>query len=359
MNSEHGLITVLSVITVAAVWTAAAAMLFPNVRGKNSMLPTGVVFWAIGCSLQAPWVYRIVDAHLGGENLTNLLYRSAVVIALGCLEVMVIRAMRGNKVRQLEAAVWVFTALVIAAQTALFFAADWSVSDPFLGQYVGEPLREIFSSILPFCVGLYGVQVLAVAFKGLPGYGEWTTRWGVGLIGVAAIVDLAWTTFCLTLSALRVFWNPQLFMTGTVDPIWEVAVVTEAGVTAIGVIVAAARPVLVPAWRRVLLVVSIPISERALHANPQYSVHKRSERIEAAFKSRGEVAELTLWQRWAELEDNIRLRQFRPRWYERHLIRLMMSAASAGMAGSIVSPLLSTTPNTAHQPDPTRIESAA
>lgn len=358
MTSEHSLITAAGVVTVAAVWTAAAAMLFPNVRGKNSMLPTGVVFWAIGCTLQAPWVYRIVDAEIGGHNVTNLLYRSAVVIALGCLEVMVIRAMRGNKIHQLEGAVWIFTAMVIAAQTWLFFAADWSVSDPFLGQYVGEPLREVFSSILPFCVGLYGVQVLAVAFKGLPGYGEWTTRWGVGLIGIAAIVDLLWTTFCLTLSALRVFWNPQLLTSGTVDPIWEFAVVTEAGVTAIGVIVAAARPVLVPAWRRVLLVVSIPVSDRALRRNPEYSVHTRQERHTAAFVSRGEVAELVLWQRWAELEDNIRLRQFRPRWYERHLIRLMMGAASAGMAGSIVSPLLTATPAAEHRTDPTRIESA-
>lgn len=357
MTATEGWITGTGVATVVAVWIAAAAMLFPNVRGKNSMLPTGVVFWAIGCSLQAPWLYRIVDEALGGENLTNLLYRSAVVIALGCLEVMVIRAMRGNRVRQLEVGVWALTAAMVAAQSWIFFTADWSISDPYLGRYTGEPLRELFAAILPFCVGLYGVQVLAVAFKGLPGYGEWTTRWGVSLIGVAAAVDLVWVLESLVVGFVRATWNPRALMIGAVDPLWEIAVVSMAVVTATGVIVAAARPVLVPAWRRVLLVVSIPVSDRALARNPEYSVHTAEERHTAAFVSRGEVAELVLWQRWAELEDNVRLRQFRPRWYERHLIRLMMGATSAGIAGNIVPQLLLATPNTDH-PDPTRIESA-
>lgn len=359
MTAEPEWVTGTGIVTVVAVWVAAATMLFPNVRGKNSMLPTGVVIWAIGCSLQAPWVYVVVDEALGGGNVTNLLYRSAVVIALGCLEVMVLRAMGWNNDRRLELAVWALTAVIIGVQTALFLAADWSVTDPFLGRYTGEPLREVFASILPFCVGLYGLQVLAVAFKGLPGYGEWTTRWGVGLIGVAAVVDLLWTAGSIGLSVVRAVWNPHLLMHGTVDPVWEIAVVTEAGVTAIGVIVAAARPVLVPAWRRVLLVVSIPVSDRALKRNPEYSVHTTKERHTAAFVSRGEVAELVLWQRWAELEDNVRLRQFRPRWYERHLIRLMMGATSAGIAGNIVSQLLFPTPRPEHQPGPTRIESTA
>jgi hypothetical protein len=359
MNGATGWIGVTGVATVVAVWIAAAAMLFPNVRGKNSMLPTGVVFWALGCSLQAPWLYVIVDKFLGGENLTNLLYRSAVIVALGCLEVMVIRAMRGSRIRLLEAGVWALTLVMIAAQSALFMAADWSGSDPYLGRYAGEPLRELFAAVLPICVGLFGIQVLRVAFKGLPGYGEWTTRWGVSLIGVAAAVDLLWVTESLIVGVVRATVAPDALMAGTVDPLWEIAVVSMCVVTAAGVVVAAARPVLVPAWRRVLLIVSIPVSDRAMLVNPAYSVHTTHERHQAAFRSRGEVAELALWQRWAELEDNIRLRQFQPRWYERHIIRLMMGATSASFAGSSVPQLLLPAATTEHRSGPTRIESTA
>nr|UXN30507.1 hypothetical protein N8D75_17905 [Curtobacterium flaccumfaciens] len=235
------------IATVISVWIAAAAMLFPNVRGKNSMLPTGVVFWAIGCSLQAPWLYVVVDRFLGGENLTNLLYRSAVIVALGCLEVMVIRAMSGSRIRLVEAGVWAVTFVMIATQSALFMAADWSVSDPYLGRYTGEPLRELFAAILPICVGLFGIQVLRVAFKGLPGYGEWTTRWGVSLIGVAAVVDLLWVSESLVIGVVRATVAPHALMTGNVEPLWEIAVVSMCVVTAVGVVVAAAHPVLVPA----------------------------------------------------------------------------------------------------------------
>nr|WP_323848159.1 hypothetical protein [Curtobacterium flaccumfaciens]WQM79149.1 hypothetical protein PCFP21_485 [Curtobacterium flaccumfaciens pv. poinsettiae]WQM79151.1 hypothetical protein PCFP23_010 [Curtobacterium flaccumfaciens pv. poinsettiae]WQM79286.1 hypothetical protein PCFP24_180 [Curtobacterium flaccumfaciens pv. poinsettiae]WQM79371.1 hypothetical protein PCFP11_120 [Curtobacterium flaccumfaciens pv. poinsettiae]WQM79493.1 hypothetical protein PCFP31_295 [Curtobacterium flaccumfaciens pv. poins len=359
MTGGPSWITVTGIATVISVWIAAAAMLFPNVRGKNSMLPTGVVFWAIGCSLQAPWLYVVVDRFLGGENLTNLLYRSAVIVALGCLEVMVIRAMSGSRIRLVEAGVWAVTFVMIATQSALFMAADWSVSDPYLGRYTGEPLRELFAAILPICVGLFGIQVLRVAFKGLPGYGEWTTRWGVSLIGVAAVVDLLWVSESLVIGVVRATVAPHALMTGNVEPLWEIAVVSMCVVTAVGVVVAAAHPVLVPAWRRVLLIVSIPVSDRAMLTNPEYSVHTRSERHQAAFRSRGEVAELALWQRWAELEDNIRLRQFQPRWYERQLIHLMMGATSASFAGSIVPQLLLPNPDTEHRPGPTRIESTA
>ncbi len=331
--------TIAGIATVAAVWLAAMATLSPTVRGKNSMLPAGVFFWAVGCSLQAPWLYRIVDGALGGVNVTNLLYRSGVIVALACLEVMVIRAMRGMKVPGLEALVWFGAAVAIGVQTAAFVSADWAISDPYLGRYTGEPVREVFASVLPICVGLYGVQVSRVAWRGLQGYGEWTTRWGVSLIGVAAVLDIVCVIETLVVAAVRVGGDPRFLMIGTTDPLWELAVVSMAVVTAIGVVIAAARPLVIRPWRRILLVACIPVSNRALRDNPEYSVHSIDARRHAAFGGDTDDAELALWQRWSELEDGMRLRKFRPRWYESRLIQMMETATSAGIAASIMPEL--------------------
>jgi hypothetical protein len=352
MSVLDGWVFAASVVTVVAVGVAALSMLSPNVRrplpprpgsgqatGPSSMLVPGVLVWALGCTLQAPFVYLWVDAHLGGHNVTNLLYRSAVVLALGCLEVMVIRAVHGERRPVRETLTWALVVAMIGLQIALFGIGDWPVTDAYLGRYTGEPTRELFVAVLPVCVGLYGVQVAAVAFRGLPLYGEWTTRWGVWLIGLAALVDLAWITESLAAGAVRLFVDRDFAMSGIVDPLWEVAVVSMASLTAAGVVFAAARPVVVPVWRRLLLLVSLPITDRAMEAHPEFSVYPRSVRRRHAFRSRGEEAEVALYQRWAELEDNIRLRQFRPRGYERVVIRMMGVAATTGVTDSLIEDL--------------------
>ncbi|WIB11646.1 hypothetical protein [Curtobacterium sp. MCPF17_052] len=138
---------------------------------------------------------------------------------------------------------------------------------------------------------------------------------------------------------MRLFVDRHFAMVGTVDPLWELAVVSMASLTAVGVVFAAARPVVVPVWRRLLLLVSLPITDRAMEAHPEFSVYPRSVRRAHAFRSRGEEAEVALYQRWAELEDNIRLRQFRPRWYERGVIHLMGVAATTGVTDSLIDEL--------------------
>lgn len=369
MNILGGWIFAASVVTVVSVSIAALSMLSPNVRqplnakpdaedqtGPNSMLVPGVLIWAVGCTLQAPFVYLWVDSFLGGHNVTNLLYRSAVILALGCLEVMVIRAMYGERRPIREGLTWGLALAMIGVQVLLFTASSWPVSDPYLGQYTGELTRELFAAVLPICVGLYGVQVAAVAFKGLPLYGEWTTRWGVWLIGLAALVDLAWVLESLYAGAMRLFVDRHFAMIGNVDPLWELAVVMMASITAFGVVFAAARPVVVPVWRRFLLLVSLPITNRAMEAHPEFSVYPRSVRRAHAFKSHGEEAEVALYQRWAELEDNIRLRQFKPRWHEHAIIHLMGVAATTGVTDALIGEL-SLPDNEYPEPDPTRIES--
>lgn len=370
MNVLDGWVFAASVVTVVSVGIAALSMLSPNVReplqprsdsvgvtGPSSMLVPGVLIWAVGCTLQAPFVYLWVDELLGGHNLTSLLYRSAVIGALGCLEVMVIRAMFGERKPLRELSVWVLVAIMVATQTALFAANSWPVSDPYLGRYTGELTRELFAAVLPICVGLYGVQVAAVAFKGLPLYGEWTTRWGVRLIGIAAFVDLAWVLESLYAGWRRLYVDPHFAMIGNVDPWWELAVVMMATITTFGVVFAAGRPVVVPVWRRGLLIASLPITDRAMEPHPEFSVYTRSVRRHHAFKSRGEVAEVALYQRWAELEDNIRLRQFKPRWYEHAIIHLMGVAAASNIADSLIEDLNLPDDDEYTEPDPTRIES--
>lgn len=321
------------------------------------MLVPGVLVWAFGCTLQAPFVYLWVDDLLGGRNVTNLLYRSAVIVALGCLEVMVIRAMYGVRKPLREGLIWGLVAAMIGVQVVLFTSSDWPISDPYLGRYTGEPTRELFAAVLPVCVGLYGVQVAAVAFKGLPLYGEWTTRWGVRLIGIAAFVDLLWVLESLIAGAIRLLVDRHFLMDGNTDPWWEIAVVSMASLTGFGVMFAAARPVVVPIWRRLLLVVSLPITNRAMEAHPALSVYTRSVRRHQAFESRGEEAEVALYQRWAELEDNVRLRGFTPRRHERAIIHLMGVAATTGVTDALIEELSLPYDDALPAPHPTRSES--
>ncbi len=52
-------------------------------RTKRSMLPTGVFLWAVAFTLQNPTVYAAVDPLLGGGNISNVIYRSLCILALG------------------------------------------------------------------------------------------------------------------------------------------------------------------------------------------------------------------------------------------------------------------------------------
>lgn len=83
-------------ITIVVATVASVSVLRKKMRERRSMLPSGVLLWSAACILQIHVVYDFIDPLLGGSNVTNLLYRILVTAALGCLEVMVIRATKGR-----------------------------------------------------------------------------------------------------------------------------------------------------------------------------------------------------------------------------------------------------------------------
>jgi hypothetical protein len=201
---EESLGLVADILVVAAVWITSIAMLLPTVRGRNSMLPTGMFLFAICCTLQTETIYNLVDPFLwGGINVTNLVYRVLAVASLAALEIMVLRVVTKRTGTPFEAVVWLIAAAVALLHVVLFVSSSWPGSDTFLSAFNGQMTREAFWVLMPVTGASVSVHVLLTAGRTRLGHKERTVRWGLTLISLSAVAGMAWAGETLLAAMLR------------------------------------------------------------------------------------------------------------------------------------------------------------
>lgn len=305
-------------VVIVAACAAGFSVLRRSVRTKRSMLPTGVLLWAAACILQTSSVYDRVDPLLGGANITNLVYRSLAVVALGCLTVMVLRANHGLRVNlRQETLVAAVTVIVGLVQGAVFFANAWPENDTYLARYAGQLGREAFWSILLLAVGAFSVLVLVTAGREWRSHSIRSTRWGLGLIGLAALLDLAWMVEGLAISILQLTRGSRLFRGDQPDPVASGLLLGMVVCTGLGIAVASAEGFVERTWMRLLLIRITPPWRRVVRLAPELTLPPGT----AGRHALGQVdVEDVLYRRWVEMLDCERAGVYVPNRRDRLLL---------------------------------------
>ncbi|MCJ1697886.1 hypothetical protein MT349_19050 [Rathayibacter caricis] len=311
-----GRMSFIDAATIAVTWVAAASTLRKKMREKRSMLPSGVVLWTIACTLQVDVVYDSVDTWLGGSNITNLIYRALVIIALGCLEVMVIRATRGRGTPW-EALVAAVVVAMVALQSLLWVLNSWPITDTYLSAYGGEIGREMFWNVMPICIGAFSVHVILSVGAEWRAHSIRATRWGLALIGFAAALDLLWLVENLATSAYRVVGDPGFFLGPNGDVVGAWLVGTMIACTGLGVAVASAETLVDHLWMCLLLVRATPVWSRAIKSAPELTLTGSAGLASSIFTLE---VEHVLYRRWKEMLDCERAGKFIPTSAERKLL---------------------------------------
>ncbi|MDO4070336.1 hypothetical protein QKG08_14880 [Clavibacter michiganensis] len=300
--------TVADLVPLGA-WVAWATTMRRQVRTKRSMLPTGVFLWALACTLTNQSVYEAVDPMLGGGNLVSLIYRSLCVLALGCLEVMLLRATEHERgLARKEALVAAVTAVILTVQVVVFAVNEWPITDDYLTPYGGEIGREVFFNIMPLTIAAFSLHVLASVGREWGQHAVRATRWGLAMIGVSAIVDLTWFVEGIVSSALRVFVDPSVLGHGR-DPLAQVLVVAMIATTGLGVALASAESMVDRLWMRILVMRLGPLWRSVIRSAPQLSLGGARWSM---LSITGPGVENVLYRRWVEMLDCERAGVFTP-----------------------------------------------
>lgn len=303
-------------ITIVVATVAAVSVLRKKMRERRSMLPSGVLLWAAACILQIHVVYDFIDPLLGGSNVTNLLYRILVTAALGCLEVMIIRATKGRGTPW-ESLVAAIVVAMIALQALIFAVNSWPVTDTYLSEYGGEVGRELFWSVMPLCIGVFSVHVILTVGAEWRAHSVRATRWGLALIGFAAALDLLWLVENLTTSTYRVLADSRFFLGPNGDVVGALLVGTMIACTGLGVAVASAERLVDHLWMRLLLIRATPIWHRVIKSAPELTLTGSTGLASSIFTL---GVEHVLYRRWKEMLDCERAGKFTPTDAERGLL---------------------------------------
>ena len=337
-------------VLLAAGGVAVFSVTRRPIRGKRSLLPTGVILWSAGTALQIGAIYRFLDPLVGGENVVSLLDRSLTITALACLDVMVLRATSGSKAAAQPRARAVFAVMVLAmaAQVALFASNSWSPSDASLSAWGGEWGREAYWSVMPMCVALFSVHVIVAISAEWRGHSVRATRWGLVLIGTGSVINLVWTAENLIGSIVRLGGQPSFLFSDRRDLVAQWLLLALVSVTATGVAVGGAQKSVDDLHSRYLLVRISPLWKqivgRSSFSSPEASssgqgllnaTDRRTVRLRGANgwpwqTPNADEVEAALCWKWIELLDREYVGEFAPDSRQRHLLEKIADSFEGG-----------------------------
>lgn len=278
----------------------AAAVVVPTASARRQWsLTVGFSATGTGVALQAPPVYAVVDPLLGGRNLANLGYHLLTVAGIAAFLLLVLSANRSrDRRRDLRVAAWLTSGAGVL-QVVLFAVGSvvdgWGQLDSHLTEAIATPLF----------VGYAGVLWLALA--GLAGAAIVTQRaqtrgrpWSVARVGTAFVVAgsvtaLAWCANAITLAVIAIVRHAP----GGPDRLGPaLALISGVGVFA-GLALTNLPHVTARILAGVLDLQTRHLWRRAIASAPEIALPT------VGYASLGGRA--TLYRRWVEIEDAVRL----------------------------------------------------
>ncbi|MFD1722418.1 DUF6545 domain-containing protein [Amnibacterium endophyticum] len=284
----------------AIILLAALVVVPAAVVRRQWTLTCGFAAAGAGVALQSPVVYRLVDPLLGGWNLTNLLYHLLTVAGIGGFLLLVLTADPRWDARRATRIVVGAVAVACGVEVALFIVGirteQWAIADSHLSDQVTSPVFLSYASIL--WIALAGLAVAAIVTQQAQTRGR---PWSVGRVGLTLVVlgcvaSLGW---CVNAAAIAVTAVLRGQEPAAGDRVGQLLALVGGGAVFAG-LATTNLPHLVDRLDGLRLGLAIrPVWRRAVAAAPEVALRS------GARASLGGRA--TLYRRWVEIEDAVRL----------------------------------------------------
>lgn len=303
-------------LALPAIVVIAAAVVVPTAIARRQWaLTIGFSAAGAGLVLQAPPVYQVVDPLLGGRNLTNLGYHLLTVVGIAALLLLVLSAGPSRDHWRDRRVVGLVTTLACVLQVGLFAVgsatAGWGALDSHLTEAIATPLFVGYAAVL--WVALAGLACAAIVAQRAQTRGRpWSVaRGGTTLVVIGSVVALFWCANAFVLAIIATVRHAS----GAVDRFGPVLALVSGGAVFAGLAMTNLPHVAARAGAALLDVQTRPLWRRAVASAPEVALPS------SAHVSLGGRA--TLYRRWVEIEDAVRLERLQLSDRERERIATM------------------------------------
>ena len=299
---------VISIIVSALLWLAALLCLPSAIRGRRRVLFWFLVSFALTMSLQPVPVYAVVDAVIGGVNITYFLFHATAIISVALLNALVQTATSAQPITRRSKLVAVaFSVAIILLQAVLFFGSDWRLSHDIHHAFFDRWDYTLYAATTWVALAYFAVAVAVACLADMRRQRRRVTRVSLAFVAFGCLGVLVYSVVSLT-NAVMANLNHDADFTNWSRTIYYGALATAPvslaiglGLTAVADGIAAARRSI---WDRILLWRLSPLWERLLASSPELSLDDSESRIGVVF-ARG--VEARLYRRYVEVRDSLLL----------------------------------------------------
>ncbi|TFB98824.1 MULTISPECIES: MAB_1171c family putative transporter [Cryobacterium] len=286
----------------ALLWLATLFCLPSVVRGRRRLLFSFLAVFALTMSLQTDLVFDVLDAALGGVNVTYYLFHVTAVIAVALLNELVRAASSvqpgGWRIKPISA---IFPGVVILIQSVLFFGADWRLMPDI--RFLDRWDYTAYAATTWVALAYFSVTVAAACLSDRRRQRRRLTRVSLGFVVVGCAGVIVYAVVSLLNAVMANVSHNADFATGT-GGVYYAALLIAPSCLAVGFGLTAAVDGVMRVQRevqvRVLLVRLAPLWERLLSESPELSLDVPETKIHLVL-TRGAAARL--YRRYVEVRD--------------------------------------------------------
>ncbi|MGT2427517.1 MULTISPECIES: hypothetical protein [Actinomycetes] len=315
-------------VTIAA---AAVVAVPAAIARRQWALAVGFCAAGAGVAIQSPPVYAVVDPWLGDMNVTNLGYHLLTVTGIAAFLVLVLTANPGRDHRRVALVVAAATMAACGYQCVLFgfgvAGQGWATADAHLTEKLETPLFLAYAAVL--WVALAGLAVAAIVTQRAQTRGRpWSiAKAGTTLVVAGSVIALFWCVNAAGRATMSVVTGSR---SSPSDPLGQLLALL-AGVGVFAGLAIITLPHLYGWFETRLLQVSTRrLWQRAVQVAPEVALHLRGRSSPSG--------RATLYRRWVEIEDAVRLGRLeltgRDRARLERLERVFAPATAPGRLGS-------------------------
>jgi hypothetical protein len=286
----------------ALLWLGAIFCLPSAFRGRRRLLFWSLAVFALTMTLQTDLVFDVVDAALGGVNVTYFIFHVTAIIAVALLNELVLAAtsVRPGE-RRIKPTAAIFPATVITIQAVLYFGGDWRLIPDIV--FLDRWDYTVYAATTWVALAYFSVTVAAACAADRRRQHRRLTRTSLGFVILGCGGVLLYAAVSLTNAVMAnlnhnsdfTVWSQGIYFAALL--IAPVSLAIGLGLTAVVDGIGSAQQ---SVRDRVLLWRLAPLWERLLAESPELSLDRPGSRI-GLVVARG--AEARLYRRYVEVRD--------------------------------------------------------
>jgi hypothetical protein len=317
------------------LWVSALLCLPSAIRGRRRLLFWFLVFFAAAMTLQPAPIYDVVDAALGGVNITYFVFHAFAIIAVALVDSLVQDAtVEGGITRARQRATVTVGLAIIGVQAALFFGSDWRLTDDIQHMFISRWDYTLYASTTWFALAYFSVSVAIACLADLPRQRRRVTRLSLVFIVLGCLGVLVFAVVSILNSTLLSLDQGSGFTSATRGIYFTVLIAAPISL-AVGLGLTTAVEGVTTAHRsirdRTLLLQITPLWERLIAGSPEFSLEAPTPRVSLAFAREPGAR---LYRRYVEVRDSLLLHPQNATARERALLEAVERHTHAVRAGT-------------------------